>query len=550
MKTIELPTKGLSYVTFTLLLALYFALVVNIPIYKELVHILTNLDQVKIGFIITIPIFFFAALNFLFNLFSWPWISKPFFILLLITSGIVSYASYNYGTLFDTDMITNIVETDTSEASSYFSAYSLIWTALMGVLPALLVFKVKFQPLKGNWLRFTLTKIVSMLASLVIIAVIAGLYYQDYASVGRNNSYLKKIIIPTQYVYAISSYVKETYLTTPQPYREIGTDAKQSQLALEQAKEKPTLVVFVLGETARTQNYQINGYDRETNPYTSKLDVISFQDVSSCGTATAVSVPCMFSQLPRSDFDRSTADNQDNALDIMQRAGIDLMWKDNDGGDKGVAHKINKMDVDRSQKNEQCNGSTCYDIALLNNLDDQIASMKGNRLVALHLIGSHGPTYFQRYPKDKAFFQPDCPRADIENCSVEQIVNTYDNTIRYTDFVLDQTIAKLKALEDKYNTAMIYVSDHGESLGENGLFLHGMPYGLAPDFQKRVPMILWMSPGFKQAKHINTDCLEQEAQQTATHSHDNVFHSLLGIMDVETDAYDGGLDIFKSCRQS
>ncbi len=152
-------------------------------------------------------------------------------------------------------MITNIVETDTSEASSYFSAYSLIWTVLMGVLPALLVFKVKFQPLKGNWLRFTLTKIVSMLASLVIIAVIAGLYYQDYASVGRNNSYLKKIIIPTQYVYAISSYVKETYLTTPQPYREIGTDAKQSQLALEQAKEKPTLVVFVLGETARTQNY-------------------------------------------------------------------------------------------------------------------------------------------------------------------------------------------------------------------------------------------------------------------------------------------------------
>ncbi|UTZ24403.1 phosphoethanolamine transferase [Vibrio campbellii] len=550
MKTIELPTKGISYVTFTFLLALYFALVVNIPIYKELVHIFSSLDQVKIGFIITIPIFFFAALNFLFNLFSWPWISKPFFILLLITSGMVSYASYNYGTLFDTDMITNIVETDSSEASSYLSAYSVIWTLIMGVVPAILVFKVKLKPIEGKWLRFTLTKAVSMLASLAIIAVIAGLYYQDYASVGRNNSYLKKVIIPTQYVYAISGYVKENYFTTPEPYREIGTDAKQSQLALEQAKEKPTLLVFVLGETARTQNYQINGYDRETNPYTSKLDVISFQDVSSCGTATAVSVPCMFSQLPRSDFDRSKADNQDNALDIMQRAGIDLMWKENDGGDKGVAHKINKIEVDRRQKNEFCNGSTCYDIALLENIEEQIGGMKGNRLVALHLIGSHGPTYFQRYPKDKAFFQPDCPRADIENCSVEQIVNSYDNTIRYTDFVLDQTIAKLKTLEDKYNTAMIYVSDHGESLGENGLFLHGMPYGLAPDFQKRVPMMVWMSPSFKQAKHIDANCLAQEAQQTATHSHDNVFHSLLGIMDVETNAYDGKLDIFKTCRTS
>ncbi len=550
MKTTEFLNRGISYVTFTLLLALYFAIVVNIPIYKELVNIFLSLDQVEIGFIITIPIFFFAALNFLFNLFSWPWISKPFFILLLITSGIVSYASYNYGILFDTGMITNIVETDTSEASSYLSAYSVIWTLIMGVVPALLVFKVKLKPIGGKWLRFTLTKVLSMLASLAIIAVIAGLYYQDYASVGRNNSYLKKIIIPTQYVYAISSYVKENYLTTPEPYREIGTDAKQSQLAQEQAKKKPTLLVFVLGETARTQNYQTNGYGRETNPYTSVLDVISFKDVSSCGTATAVSVPCMFSQLPHRDFDRSKADNQDNAIDIMQRAGIDFLWKENDGGDKGVAHKINKIEVDRKQKNEFCNGKTCYDIALLDKLDDQIDDMKGNRIVALHLIGSHGPTYFQRYPKDKAFFQPDCPRADIENCSVEQIVNSYDNTIRYTDFVLAQTIAKLKTLEYKYNTAMIYVSDHGESLGENGLFLHGMPYGLAPDFQKRVPMMLWMSSSFKQAKHINTDCLAQEAQQTATHSHDNVFHSLLGIMDVETNAYDGKLDIFKTCRAS
>ncbi|KJF92453.1 hydrolase [Photobacterium angustum] len=550
MKTTEFLNRGISYVTFTLLLALYFAIVVNIPIYKELINILSSLDQVKIGFIITIPIFFFAALNFLFNLFSWPWISKPFFILLLITSGMVSYASYNYGILFDTGMITNIVETDTSEASSYLSAYSVIWTLIMGVVPALLVFKVKLKLIGGKWLRFTLTKVLSMLASLAIIAVIAGLYYQDYASVGRNNSYLKKIIIPTQYVYSLSSYVKENYLTTPEPYREIGTDAKQSQLALEQAKKKPTLLVFVLGETARTQNYQTNGYGRETNPYTNMLDVVSFKDVSSCGTATAVSVPCMFSQLPHRDFDRSKADNQDNAIDIMQRAGIDFLWKENDGGDKGVAHKINKIEVDRKQENEFCNGETCYDIALLDKLDDQIADMKGNRVVALHLIGSHGPTYFQRYPKDKAFFQPDCSRADIENCSVEQIVNSYDNTIRYTDFVLAQTIAKLKTLEYKYNTAMIYVSDHGESLGENGLFLHGMPYGLAPDFQKRVPMMLWMSPGFKQAKHINTDCLAQEAQQTATHSHDNVFHSLLGIMDVETNAYDGKLDIFKTCRAS
>ncbi|WP_218765570.1 phosphoethanolamine transferase [Vibrio parahaemolyticus] len=548
MKTVDSPKKGIPYVAFTVLLALYFALVVNIPIYKELIGIFSKLDEVKIGFIITIPIFFFAALNFLFNLFSWPWVGKPFFILLLVVSSLVSYAGYNYGTLFDSGMIANIVETDSSEASSYLSTYSVVWTTLMGVIPALIVFKVKLQPQRGQWLRFVLTKLVAMLASLAVIAVIAGLYYQDYASVGRNNSYLKKMIIPTQYVYSATSYVKENYLTTPQPYREIGTDAQQSSTALQQAQDKPTLLVFVVGETARTQNYQLNGYERETNPYTSQLDVISFKDVASCGTATAVSVPCMFSQLTRNQFDRKQADNQDNALDIMQRAGIDLLWKENDGGDKEVAHKIKKNEVDRKQQNALCNGQTCYDMALLSDFDQEVSNMNGNRVVAMHLIGSHGPTYFQRYPKEKAFFQPDCPRADIENCSVEEIVNTYDNTIRYTDFVLEQTINKLKALEDKYNTALIYVSDHGESLGESGMFLHGMPYGLAPDFQKRVPLIMWMSPSFKQAKHINTDCLSKEAQNAGKYSHDNVFHSLLGIMDVKTQAYDGQLDIFKTCR--
>ncbi|MEX3071302.1 phosphoethanolamine transferase [Vibrio alginolyticus] len=548
MKTVDIQQEGISYVAFSFLLAFYFALVVNIPIYKELIGIFSTLDGVKTGFVITIPIFFIAALNFLFNLFTWPWIGKPFFILLLILSSMVSYASYNYGTLFDYGMIANIIETDSSEAGSYFSAYSAIWVLLMGIVPALFLVKVKLRPLKGELLRFSIAKLISMIASLAVIAAIAGLYYQDYSSVGRNNSYLKKMIIPTQFVHSATSYIKKNYLTTPEPYREIGTEAKQSQAALKQAEDKPTLLVFVVGETARSQNYELNGYDRNTNAYTSQLDVISFQDFASCGTATAVSLPCMFSQLTHNKFDRNKADNQDNVLDVMQRAGIDLLWKENDGGDKNVAHKIKKVAIDRNRVDQWCNGSTCYDIALLNGLDQEIENMNGNRVVTFHLNGSHGPTYFQRYPKDKAFFQPDCPRADIENCSVEQIINSYDNTIRYTDYVLEQTIEKLNGLEDKYNTALIYISDHGESLGENGMFLHGMPYSLAPEYQKRVPFMTWMSPGFKQVKQVNSDCLKQEAQVVGKYSQDNVFHSLLGLMDVQTNAYDSSLDIFKTCR--
>lgn len=539
----------LSYVTFTLLVALYYTIIVNIPVYKELAQVLGALDSFKIGFVISIPIFFFAVFNFLFNLFSWPWFCKPFFMVLLILSSAVSYAGYNYGTLFDFGMIVNIFETDTSEATSYLSLYSALWVLMMGVVPALLVFNVKFcSNGKIPIITLILSKLASMIASLVVVGIIAGLYYQDYASIGRNNRYLTKLIVPTQFVYSTFKYIKEEFFTTPLIYRPLGLDAKQSPYALMQIQEKPTLLVFILGETARSQNYELNGYNRPTNQYTRDLDVISFQDVNSCGTSTSVSVPCLFSNLTRENFVRKLADSQDNVLNIIERADVSVLWKENDGGHKDVANKLDLITIDRSRVDEMCNGSTCLDMALLEDFEQNVESMSGNRVLVLHLIGSHGPTYFQRYPKDKAIFLPDCPRADIENCSVEEIINTYDNTIVYTDYVMSQVIEKLKGLEEKYNTALLYVSDHGESLGENGLFLHGLPYSLAPDFQTKVPMILWMSPGFKEIKNINYDCLKNSAQKRDMFSHDNIFHSVLGLMDVETKEYDPSLDIFMNCR--
>ncbi|MDE1232823.1 phosphoethanolamine transferase [Vibrio aestuarianus] len=537
---------NLSYVGISFCLALYFVVIVNLPVYSALSDVLNKLDGVKIGFVISIPIFFLATFNFLFNLFSWPWLTKPFFALLILLSAAVSYAGFNYGTLFDSDMIANIIETDSSEANSYFSLYSLVWMIGMGIIPALLLIITPIQKNK-SFFNLILRKLTSMAISLVVIGTVAMMYYQDYASVGRNNSYLRQLIIPTQLVYSIGKYVHRTYLATPIIYREIGLDAKQMPQALSAATDKPTLVVFVLGETARSQNYQLNGYNRPTNSYTKALDVISFQDVSSCGTATAVSVPCMFSSFTRDNYSRQAADNQDNFLDILKRAQVGLFWIENDGGDKNVAKNIDKIEIDRSRVDEQCNGQTCYDMAMLENFEKNIDKMQGNRMLLMHLIGSHGPTYFQRYPQNKKVFQPDCPRADIENCTVEQIINTYDNTILYTDYVIAQTIEKLKTLEDKYNTALIYISDHGESLGENGLFLHGMPYGLAPEYQTQVPMMFWTSPGFEREKSLNTTCLRNNAQQK-TYSQDNLFHSMLGIMDITTEVYNPHMDLFANCR--
>ncbi|USD43166.1 phosphoethanolamine--lipid A transferase [Vibrio sp. SCSIO 43135] len=543
----KLLKTELSYVTFTVLVAIYFALVINLPIYKELASITQHLDNVKLGFLISVPLFFAAALNFLFNLFSWPWITKPFFVALLVFSSAVSYAGYNYGTMFDYGMVQNIFETDSGEAQAYISQYSIIWVAVMGIIPAILVAKSKLV-WRSDFTKLVVTKVLSMAASLAVIAFIAAFYYQDYASIGRNNSYLKKMIIPTQFVYSTTGYIKDTYLSSPMEFKTLGAKAQQSDRAVAQANSKPNLVVFVMGETARAQNYQVNGYPRPTNQYTQPLNMITFHDVRSCGTATAVSVPCLFTNLTHDSFDSEQATHQDNWLDILQHAGVDVLWKENDGGDKSMAARIKKIEVDRSESNEFCDGSRCYDMALLEDFERNVDSMDGNRFVVMHLNGSHGPTYYKRYPESMAQFQPACDRADIENCTQQEIINSYDNTILYTDYVVSQTIKRLQALQDKYNAALVYVSDHGESLGEHGVYLHGLPYSFAPDYQNHVPLMMWFSDGFQQAKQINLSCLESHTTKRDTYSHDNLFHSMLGLMDVETDEYDANYDLFKTCR--
>ena len=328
-------SKGISYAIFTALLALYFAVVVNLPFYKELHTIYSHSGTVNIGFLLSIPLFLWASLNFLFSFFSWPYLTKPFFIVLLICSSIVSYAGYNYGVLFDLSMMTNLFETNQSEVLSYLSVYSIGWVVAMGVIPALAVVKIRFKT--PHPLGLIQSKLLSMVISILVVTAVVGLYYQNYVSVGRNHHTLNRALIPTEFVSSLSRYIKRHYFATPVKYHQLGLDAQQSAEALEAAESKPTLVVFMVGETARAQNYQLNGYNRETNSYTRDMGVISFQDVSSCGTATAVSVPCMFSNMDRSHFDRQLADNQDNVLDILKRAGVDVLWRDNDGSDKQLS---------------------------------------------------------------------------------------------------------------------------------------------------------------------------------------------------------------------
>lgn len=526
----------------TALLAVYFTFALNTKLMMNMIGILGDLEQQSVFFYATIPLFFVSALTLLFNPFVIKYVAKPFFITLILCSAAVNYGAYFFGVIFNTDMMTNIFETTSSEASSYANPKLFLWLIFTGILPCLYLLQVKiiYRPLRYE----ILAKLIVFIVSIAIIGLIAGLYYKDYASISRNNQKIAKDIIPTYFIGSTYKYVKARFFTTPLPYTMIGEDA------LREPEPEKYLTVFLVGETARAQNYQWNGYDRPTNAYTiDNPNVFNVSDTASCGTATAVSLPCMFSFLGHDDYSREKFDAQDNVVDVLKRSGIKVSWIDNNTGCKGVCEHVEHFGA-REYLPVDCDGEDCTDAVFIDILDKKIKELDGqDGIVFLHLIGSHGPTYYKRYPRDHAKFQPDCQTSDLQQCSDEEIRNSYDNTILYTDYVMSKLIERLQLEKDTYHTSLVYVSDHGESLGENGIYLHGMPYSIAPIEQRRVPFMIWMSDKMMRHKHVDIPCLK-ESLSTDGHSHDNIAPTLLYLMDVDTSAYRPEKNLLRACSRS
>jgi lipid A ethanolaminephosphotransferase len=371
-------------------------------------------------------------------------------------------------------------------------------------------------------------------------------FYKECASYGRNHRKCKNIINIVNFTAGTISYInikKARFVK-----REFVELDKNPQI-LDYQKDTGThkVVVFIVGETARSANFSLHGYERKTNPLLEKQDIAYFKDATACGTSTAVSVPCMFSHLERKNFDVSDAEFTENLVDLAQKAGYHVIWRDNDDGCKGVCRRIKDLkDMQETKHPVYCNGKDCLDQILLDELMDIFPKIKQNTLIVLHAQGSHGPAYYKRYPDKFKKFLPTCDTSDIKDCSLDQIVNAYDNTILYTDYIISQAIDIAKKYP-KLESSVIYVSDHGESLGENNIFLHGMPFGIAPAEQKSVPMLVWMNENMKKWDHIDYNCLKLSAEKNA-YSHDNLFHSLLGLMAIKTSAYDKRYDLFDACR--
>lgn len=475
------------------------------------------------------------------HLVTWGALARPIQSFLLLGSALTAYFMTTYGVGIDAGQIQNMMETDSNEVMDLLTGQMLAYVLFIAGLPMLWLWSVPIPKLR--WRQNLRNKIVAVAAGLITILALAGWHYADYASTFREHRELRYLITPHNYLAGLKHYYSKLATPTNMPLLRYGEDATR----IKSIAEKPTLFVFVLGETARAESFGLNGYARATTPETRKRGVINFPHVSSCGTATAISVPCLFSGMARADFDPKLASHREGMLDILQRAGYAVTWIDNNSGCKGTCDRVHSVPLLVKKKAQWCQDGECKDDLLADTFADYISRAHvGDRVVVLHQEGSHGPAYYRRYPDSFKRFTPTCDSNALQSCTQQQVVNTYDNTIVYTDHILGRIIDTLKDQNDRYQTAMVYISDHGESTGEHGLYLHGAPYMFAPSQQTHVAMMAWLSPAF-QKNGPSASCINEQAQMPQSHA--TAFHSFLGLLHVKTTVYNAALDWSAACQR-
>lgn len=528
--------------------AVIFSVLFNTPFWSALFSRLEGWNASSVQVMLSVWLAITALHVIMLVLVSSRWILKPIMTaLLLITAG-ATYFMSQYGIVIDTEMISNVFATDTREAQDLLTGKLVLYVVLLGGIPAWFLWRIPYRT--SPWRRTLVMRGGMVLCAVLVFVGAVLLSYQGIASVARNHRELKSMVTPLNYVYGVANYFATNAVKSDGPRSAIGEDAKQRK---QNAGSKPRLLVLVVGETARADHFSLSGYPQPTNAALSAIAaqdsrLIYFDNVWSCGTATAVSLPCMFSNLGRDNFNEREARLRETLVDVVQRAGIDVHWVNNNSGCKGICDRVSSIDVSTHPSNPLCSTGECFDEILIEQLAKKLNNISRDTLLVLHQKGSHGPAYFKRYPKSHERFKPVCENSQLDQCGVSTIVNAYDNTIAYTDYVLGELIVRLKKSEGKVESALLYLSDHGESLGEGGLFLHGMPYALAPDSQKHVPAVFWSGDGLSRSLGLSDKCLQEHRKNLLTH--DYLFHTVLGLFDVQTAERLRELDFLAPCRAS
>ncbi len=529
-----------------IIVALYLVVTANIGFFEQVLDVYPFSKNV--GFILSITGLLFGLMWLVLQLLCYRPIAKPILIALLITAAICGYFTDAYGTIFDSNMLINSLETDQAEAMGLFAPSMVIQVLLLGVLPAFITSKIRLKHF--TWQRSILQKTATLILSIAVIAACLLPFGDQYASFFRQHKEVRSYANPIMPIYSTiklgENYVNE--LGHPDTFTLHATDAKRvapTSSTTNSSAAKPKLMVFVVGETARADHFGLNGYTRNTTPLLSKQsNLYSFKDAVSCGTSTAYSVPCMFSYANRENYDIDTAKYNENVLDTLSKQGVNVVWRDNNSSSKGVADRVTFEDYKTADTNPNCDVE-CRDIGMLDGFDKLVKSGSSPKetpkdtLILLHQMGNHGPAYYQRYPKKFETYKPVCMTNELSKCDTQSVINGYDNAILYTDYFLNNVIDTLKTYEQDYDVVMVYMSDHGESLGENNIYLHGLPYKFAPDTQKHVPAVIW-SPN---SNNIDADSLSNMSSQPV--SHDFITPTLLRFFGITTDEVKGAPTFFK-----
>lgn len=472
---------------------------------------------------------------------------KPIVALLTLTAAAGSYYVSSYGVVLDPSMLRNVLRTDPAEASELMTFDFALHMVLYAAVPLVLLWRAEIAP--RPWRRALAAK--SLLAVTALVMLVGGVWasFQPLASWMRNQREARYLITPANIVWSASRVLAADARGAARPRGVIGADARPG--ASWAQRTRPLVVVLFVGETARAANWGLSGHARQSTPQLAGLDVVNFPQVGACGTNTEVSLPCMFAPVGRREYDEERIRGQQSLLHVLARAGVAVHWRENQSGCKGVCEGLPNDQVTPQRAPGLCDGERCLDEGLIQDLAARLGQAQGTQLWVFHMLGNHGPSYWRRYPSTFARFQPECRDDDLRRCTPEQITNSYDNALLYTDHVIARTITALRGASDHVDSALIYVSDHGESLGERGLFLHGIPYRLAPKEQTEVPMVWWTSPGLERSVGLDKGCLvpSLREQARASLSHDHLFHSALGLLDVQTSLHDKTLDLVAPCRQ-
>lgn len=500
--------KEQKLTTFAAVLGLANVILFHLPFFQYVFsHTEGGFNGLVIVISLSILLWLINFLAFTILLFLGGLLGKLIVSFLFICNSIGLYFINTYNVLLDDSMMGNFWNTQYSEASGFFSWSMVLYIIVLGLLPTLYICSVK---LKNSGFKHFFATLGFTLGSILLVV---GGNTQNFTWIDKNAPIIGSLLLPWSYVAnSIRWHNQQKKANAKEILLPDATLADNSKKA----------VVLVIGESARRDHFSLYGYPRNTNPLLATIPHLTALQARSNATYTTAGVKAI--------LDSQESDDLYEILpNYLYRTGVDVTWRSTNWGEPPL--HIEKI-YTATALQQNCEPYCHYDHILLPQLKETIENSTSNKvLIVLHTSTSHGPQYNTKYPAEFETFTPVCSSVELAHCTQQELINAYDNTIVYTDYLLHNIIEQLQLVTD-FETTLLFVSDHGESLGENGLYMHGVPMAFAPKEQYEIPFLVWTSSADRKIKNV------QEIDQHY------VFHSVLKFLDVQSPVYKEEKSIF------